>query len=50
MNDEVIKSKLALQIAQLSLDKATLEAQLEHLQAELTKIKEENKEKGEADA
>ncbi|HFI0853349.1 hypothetical protein HO913_00305 [Streptococcus suis] len=31
--EEVIKSKLAINIAQLSLDKATLEAQNESLQA-----------------
>ena len=30
--DEIIKSKLALEIAQLSLDKATLQAQVEQLQ------------------
>ena len=30
--DEIIKSKLALEIAQLSLDKATLHAQVEQLQ------------------
>lgn len=29
--DEIIKSKLALEIAQLSLDKATLQAQVEQL-------------------
>ena len=30
--DEIIKSKLALEIAQLSVDKATLQAQVERLQ------------------
>ena len=30
--DEIIKSKLALEIAQLSLDKATLQAKVEQLQ------------------
>lgn len=33
--DEIIKSKLALEIAQLSLDKATLQAQVEQLQQQL---------------
>ena len=30
--DEIIKSKIALEIEQLSLDKATLQAQVEQLQ------------------
>lgn len=33
--NESIQSKLALQIAQLSLDKAILQAQVEELQAQL---------------
>lgn len=32
--DQIIQSKLAIQVAQLSLDKATLEAQVELLQQE----------------
>ncbi len=33
--NEIIQSKLALQIAQLSLDKAILQAKVEELQAQL---------------
>lgn len=47
--NESIQSKLALQIAQLSLDKATLEAQVEHLQMEL-KAQTEDEEGGDAHA
>ena len=36
--DEIIKSKLALEIAQLSLDKATLQAQVEQLQQQNAKL------------
>ncbi|MGI1768462.1 hypothetical protein [Streptococcus uberis] len=39
--DEQIKSNLALQIAQLALDKATLEAQVKHLQSEINQLREE---------
>lgn len=50
-----IQSKLALEIAQLSLDKATLQAQLEQAQEEIAELKQEldeatasvNKKKGE---
>ncbi|UUM58626.1 hypothetical protein [Streptococcus suis] len=35
---ENIKSKLAIQIAQLSLDKATVEAQLEESQQTITSL------------
>lgn len=36
--DEIIKSKLALEIAQLSLDKATLQAQVEQLRQQNEEI------------
>lgn len=36
--DEKIKSNLALQVAQLSLDKATLQAQLELSQARVNEL------------
>lgn len=36
--DEKIKSNLALQVAQLSLDKATLQAQLELSQARVKEL------------
>ncbi len=39
--DEIIKSKLALEIAQLSLDKATLQAQVEQLQQQLAILENE---------
>ncbi|GAB6702344.1 hypothetical protein BOVMAS03_14890 [Streptococcus uberis] len=40
--DEQIKSNLALQIAQLSLDKATLEAQVKQLTIENETLRKEN--------
>lgn len=36
--DEQIKSNLALQIAQLSLDNATYKAQAEHLQVKVNEL------------
>lgn len=42
--NESIQSKLALQIAQLSLDKAILQAQVEELQAHLDEATAPNKE------
>lgn len=38
---ELIQSKLALQIAQLSLDKATLQAQLEQLQQQNAELQQQ---------
>lgn len=42
--NESIQSKLALQIAQLSLDKAILQAQVEELQTQLDEATAPNKE------
>lgn len=41
--DEQIKSNLALQIAQLALDKATLEAQVKQLTIENETLRKESK-------
>ncbi|QBX18734.1 Uncharacterised protein [Streptococcus pseudoporcinus] len=40
--DEQIKSNLALQIAQLSLDKATLQAQNEQLRTEVERLQKQD--------
>lgn len=39
--NQSIQSKLALEIAQLNLDKATLQAQVEQLQAKVKELEEQ---------